>query len=103
MSLFALFSLVLVIAALASFVNYRYIGLPTLDWQTGRDRGKKSESDEILRASNVGAPITICGYNSAPSRAYFEVARRLAGESVTVSIPGHRKGLLAKLFGKRAA
>jgi septum site-determining protein MinD len=61
------------------------------------------ESDEILRASNIGAPITICGYHSAASRAYFEVARRLSGEAVSVSIPSHKKGLLAKLFGRRAA
>jgi septum site-determining protein MinD len=61
------------------------------------------ESDEILRASNIGAPVTIRSDNSAPSRAYFDVARRLSGEAVNVSIPSHRKGLLAKLFGKRAA
>jgi septum site-determining protein MinD len=61
------------------------------------------ESDEILRASNIGAPITICSYHSAPSRAYFEVARRLCGEAVNVSIPRNKKGFLAKFFKKRAA
>jgi septum site-determining protein MinD len=61
------------------------------------------ESEEVLRASNLGAPITICGRDSAPSRAYFEAARRLNGESVEMTIPSSDHGLLAKLFGRRAA
>src|SRR6202140_2934755 len=61
------------------------------------------ESEEVLRASNLGAPITICGRQSAPSRAYFDAARRLAGEPVKMSIPGEKEGLFAKLFGRRAA
>src|SRR6516162_8236234 len=61
------------------------------------------ESEEVLRASNLGAPITICGRNSAPSRAYFDAARRLAGEDVEMTIPSDRKGLFTKLFGRRAA
>jgi septum site-determining protein MinD len=61
------------------------------------------ESEEVLRASNLGAPITICGRDSAPSLAYFDAARRLAGESVEIVYPSLRRGLLAKLFGRRAA
>jgi septum site-determining protein MinD len=61
------------------------------------------ESDEVLRASNLGAPITVCGRESAPSRAYFDAARRLNGESVEMTIPSHNKGLLTRLFGRRAA
>jgi septum site-determining protein MinD len=61
------------------------------------------ESEEVLRASNLGAPITICARDSAPSRAYFDATRRLAGESVAMAIPGTKKGLLTKLFGRRAA
>jgi septum site-determining protein MinD len=61
------------------------------------------ESEEVLRASNLGAPITICGRNSAPSRAYFDAARRLAGEEVEMTIPTDKKGLFTKLFGRRAA
>jgi septum site-determining protein MinD len=38
------------------------------------------ESREVLRASNLGTPITICDRFSTPSRAYFDAARRLAGE-----------------------
>jgi septum site-determining protein MinD len=61
------------------------------------------ESEEVLRASNLGAPITICGRDSAPSRAYFEAARRLAGELVEITYPGEKRGLFAKIFGRRAA
>ena len=61
------------------------------------------ESEEVLRASNLGAPITTCGRDSAPSRAYFDAARRLAGEEVEMTIPTARKGLFTKLFGRRAA
>jgi len=61
------------------------------------------ESEEVLRASNLGAPMTICGRNSAPSRAYFDAARRLAGEEVEMTIPTDRKSLFTKLFGRRAA
>jgi septum site-determining protein MinD len=61
------------------------------------------ESEEVLRASNLGAPITICGRESAPSRAYFDAARRLAGEAVEMTIPTDKRGLFTKLFGRRAA
>jgi septum site-determining protein MinD len=61
------------------------------------------ESEEVLRASNVGTPVTLNNPNSAPGRAYFDAARRLKGESVEMMIPSDRKGLLGKLFGRRAA
>ena len=62
------------------------------------------ESEEVLRASNLGAPVTVCGRDSAPSRAYFDATRRLAGETVEMTIPSDSKGgLLTKLFGRRAA
>jgi septum site-determining protein MinD len=61
------------------------------------------ESQEVLRASNLGAPITVCGRDSAPSRAYFDAARRLNGESVQMTTPSENKSLLHKLFGRRAA
>jgi septum site-determining protein MinD len=61
------------------------------------------ESEEVLRASNVGSPITICGRQSAPSRAYSDAARRLAGESVRMTMPSTKNGLFSKLFGWRAA
>jgi len=61
------------------------------------------ESEEVLRASNLGAPITVCGRDSAPSRAYYDAARRLAGKDVEMTIRSERKGLFSKLFGRKAA
>src|ERR1700731_273400 len=61
------------------------------------------ESEEILRASNFGTPITISNPSSAPARAYLPAARRLKGEDVPMSIPSDRKGFFDKLFGRRAA
>jgi len=61
------------------------------------------ESEEVLRASNLGAPITLSNPASAPARAYLDAARRLCGEEIAMSIPTDRKRLLDKLFGRRAA
>jgi septum site-determining protein MinD len=61
------------------------------------------ESEEVLRASNVGAPVTACGRDSGPARAYGDAARRLGGETVEMTIPFERKGFFNKLFGRRAA
>jgi septum site-determining protein MinD len=61
------------------------------------------DSEEVLRASNVGSPVTLNSPLSAPARAYADAARRLQGESITMSIPPDRKGLFGKLFTRRAA
>jgi septum site-determining protein MinD len=61
------------------------------------------ESEEVLRASNVGSPVTLSNAASAAARAYLDAARRLAGEDVPMTVPSDRKGLLDKLFGRRAA
>lgn len=61
------------------------------------------ESEEVLRASNIGTPVTISNPLSAPARAYGDAARRLKGETVDIVIPSDKKGLLGKLFGRRAA
>jgi septum site-determining protein MinD len=61
------------------------------------------ESEEVLRASNLGSPITLSNAGSAPARAYMAAARRLRGEDVPMSIPNDKKGLFDKLFGRRAA
>ena len=39
------------------------------------------ESEEVLRASNLGSPVTLSNALSAPARAYFDAARRLKGET----------------------
>jgi septum site-determining protein MinD len=61
------------------------------------------ESEDVLRASNLGAPVTISSAASAAARAYQAAARRLTGEQVEMTIPNDRKGLLNRLFGRRAA
>ena len=61
------------------------------------------ESQEVLRASNLGQPVTLSNPASAPARAYAEAARRLLGETLAVSLPAARAGLMARLFGRRAA
>jgi septum site-determining protein MinD len=61
------------------------------------------ESEEVLRASNVGSPVTLSNPLSAPARAYLDAARRLKGEAVPMTIPSDRKGFFDKLFGRRAA
>jgi septum site-determining protein MinD len=61
------------------------------------------ESDEVLRASNVGSPVTLNNAQSAPARAYMDAAKRLRGEDVPMVIPSQKKGLLDRLFARRAA
>jgi imidazolonepropionase-like amidohydrolase len=61
------------------------------------------ESEEVLRASNVGSPVTLSNPASAPARAYLNAASRLMGEMVPMTIPSDRKGLFDKLFGRRRA
>jgi septum site-determining protein MinD len=61
------------------------------------------ESEEVLRASNLGSPVTLNDATSAPARAYTDAARRLKGHDVPMTRPTDRKGFLDKLFGRRAA
>lgn len=61
------------------------------------------DSEEVLRASNVGAPVTLNNPSSAPARAYFDAARRLMGEAVEMTVPTDKKGLMGRLFGRRVA
>jgi len=61
------------------------------------------EDKEILRASNLGAPIVLSNPASAPAHAYIDAARHLTGKHTEVAIPREKRGLLTKLFGRRAA
>jgi septum site-determining protein MinD len=61
------------------------------------------ESEEVLRASNIGSPVTLSNPLSAPARAYADAAKRLQGETIAMSIPDPRKSLFGKLFTRRAA
>ena len=61
------------------------------------------ESQEVLRASNLGSPVTLNSAQSAPARAYFDAARRLKGEKLAMAVPSESRGILNKLFGRKAA
>lgn len=55
------------------------------------------ESMDVLRASNVGSPLTLADGRSAPAIAYFRAARRLNGEALPVVIRGDKRGLFEDL------
>jgi len=61
------------------------------------------ESEEVLKASNVGSPVTLNNPASAPARAYADAARRLCGETVAMSVPSDKRSFIGKLFGRRVA
>jgi septum site-determining protein MinD len=61
------------------------------------------ESEEVLRASNLGSPITLLNPASAPARAYVDAAKRLRGETLAIVVPLERKGLIGRLFGRKVA
>jgi septum site-determining protein MinD len=61
------------------------------------------ESQDVLRASNFGSPVTLNNPASAPARAYHDAVRRLLGETVPMQVPSERKGLMDLLRGRRAA
>ena len=64
--------------------------------------GVVPESQDVLRASNLGSPVTLSNKTSAPARAYIAAAKKLKGEDAESAISGSR-GLFGKLFGRRAA
>jgi septum site-determining protein MinD len=61
------------------------------------------ESEEVLRASNLGSPVTLLNPLSAPARAYIDAAKRLRGEVLEVVVPLERKGFIGRLFGRKVA
>ncbi len=61
------------------------------------------ESEEIIRASNLGAPITMNAGASPAAKAYRDAARRLSGEPLPIAMPTEKKPFLSRLFGRRAA
>ncbi|SFU54585.1 septum site-determining protein MinD [Methylobacterium sp. 174MFSha1.1] len=61
------------------------------------------ESEEVLKASNLGSPVTLNAPQSAPARAYTDAVRRLKGETVEMTVPTEKRSILGKLFTRRAA
>ncbi|WP_134494757.1 septum site-determining protein MinD [Microvirga pakistanensis] len=65
--------------------------------------GTIPESGDVLRSSNVGAPVTLGNPGSAPARAYRDAARRLKGGGSEIIARREKPGLLHRLFTRRAA
>ncbi|MBY5987286.1 septum site-determining protein MinD [Roseovarius atlanticus] len=60
------------------------------------------ESQAVLRASNIGTPVTL-DEPSAASRSYEDAVARLTGQEVEMRIAGERRpGLFHRLFGRSA-
>ena len=60
------------------------------------------ESKEVLRASNVGSPVTLSNKTSTAARAYIAAAKKLNGEPFGMNTQTKRS-LMDKLFGRKAA
>jgi septum site-determining protein MinD len=65
--------------------------------------GVVNESPDVLTASNLGSPVTLHNPASGVARAYTDAARRLMGEELAVATPEPKRGLISRLFGRRAA
>jgi septum site-determining protein MinD len=61
------------------------------------------ENQGVLRASNVGSPVTLNEPANAAARAYVDAAKRLEGEDLPVVLPADKRGFLDRLLGRRAA
>ncbi|MEM9223296.1 MAG: septum site-determining protein MinD [Pseudomonadota bacterium] len=61
------------------------------------------ESQDVLKASNLGMPVTLGSPSSIAARSYDNAARKLMGEQVTVEIPTDRRSLFGKIFARKAA
>jgi septum site-determining protein MinD len=61
------------------------------------------ESQDVLKASNVGSPVTLHNAESAPARAYTDAVSRLLGDTIAMIVPTERKGFMSRLLGRKAA
>ena len=61
------------------------------------------ESQSVLKASNIGLPVSMNGASNAAAAAYIDAARRLCGVPVPMTRPMEKVSLLGRFFGRRAA
>ena len=61
-------------------------------------RGKSAE-----RGTIVGESLTLTSSRKFARSPYMDAARRLMGKQIDLAIPGEQRGLLTRLFGRRAA
>jgi len=58
--------------------------------------GVVPDDEYIITQTNKGEPVV--SNKKAPSgKSYIEIAKRILGENIDISIPGRKKGFLAKL------
>ena len=60
------------------------------------------ESEEVLRASNVGSPVTLNNPLSAPP-APISTPRAASRATNPMDVPTESSGIFNKLFGRKAA
>lgn len=58
--------------------------------------GVVPDDEYIITQTNKGEPV-ISNKKAPSSRAYMEIAKRILGENIEVTIPGREKGFLARL------
>src|ERR1700744_4826568 len=61
------------------------------------------ESQDVLKASNVGSPVTLHNADTPPAPAYIAVAGRVLGDDIAMTVPTERKGFMSRLLGRKAA
>jgi hypothetical protein len=61
------------------------------------------ESGEVLRSSNVGAPVALGSPASAPAHAYLDAALRLRGQGTGIVLSSDKPRPFHRLFTRRAA
>jgi len=61
------------------------------------------ESQAVLRASNLGSPVTLNEPTNVAARAYVEAARRLQGEELPIELPTDKRGFIDRILGRKAA
>ena len=60
--------------------------------------GVVPDDEHIITQTNKGEPVVT--KEKAPSgKAYIEIARRILGENIDVSMPGKKEGLFGKMKG----
>lgn len=58
------------------------------------------ESEDVLKASNVGCPVTLKSPESPPGIAYREAVERLKGKEVKITIPEEKRSVIDRIFRK---
>lgn len=58
--------------------------------------GVVPDDEYIITQTNKGEPV-VSNHKAPSGKAYIEIARRILGENIEVTIPGEKESFLAKL------